>query len=50
VGVLRPEDGTAFEDEIEDAQRDSYFLMTSGYIAGRNENSICFYVYRPATQ
>lgn len=46
VGVLRPEDGDEFRAEIEDAQRDGHFLMTSGYIAGRDESSIRFFVYR----
>jgi hypothetical protein len=46
VGVLPPEDGTLFWSEIEDAQRDGGFLMTSGFIAGRDASSIRFYVYR----
>jgi hypothetical protein len=46
VGVLRPEDGDEFRARIEDAQRHGYLLMTSGYIAGGDESSAGFYVYR----
>jgi len=46
VGLLRPEDGDEFRAQIEDAQRRGYFLMTSGFIASRDENSTGFYVYR----
>lgn len=49
VGVLPAEDGTLFRAEIEDAQRDGYILMTSGFIAGHDERSIGFHVYRFAT-
>jgi hypothetical protein len=46
VGVLRPEDGDEFRAEIEDAQRGGYVLMTSGFIAGGDESTTAFYVYR----
>jgi hypothetical protein len=49
VGVLPAEDGALFWAEIEDAQRDGYILMTSGFISGTDESSIGFYVYRFAT-
>jgi hypothetical protein len=49
VGVLPAEDGTFFWAEIEDAQRDGYILMTSGFIERGDESSIGFYVYRFAT-
>jgi hypothetical protein len=48
VGVLRPEDGDEFRARIEDAQRRGYILMTSGYIAGLDDGSTGFYVYRLA--
>ena len=47
VGVLRPDDGAVFWSDIERAQLNGFFVMTSGFRSFAEDGTVQFYVYQP---
>jgi hypothetical protein len=47
VGVLRPDDGTVFWSDIERAQLNGSWVMTSGFRSFADDGTMHFHVYQP---